>query len=135
MTSKTASDAVIAKGGASVAKTFFQERLVARTLRQSRSGDDGGVEAAPANRDGEHAHDADLEADAEAVLRKLSLARLMRCGCLYKQIALRRGLPFDLGPSANAETVAALEEAERGGGKAYRGSSREIIKAMLHDAE
>ena len=53
---------------------------------------------------------------------------------LYKQIALRRGLPFDLAVP-NAATVAALVEADRGGGKVYRGSSREIIKAMLHDAE
>ena len=35
----------------------------------------------------------------------------------------------------NATTVAALKEAERGGGKVYRGSSHAIIKAMFDDAE
>jgi len=35
---------------------------------------------------------------------------------LYTQIALRRGLPFDLAVP-NAETVAALEEAERASSK------------------
>jgi hypothetical protein len=34
----------------------------------------------------------------------------------------------------NAATVAALKEAEHSGGKVYRGSSREIIDAMLRDA-
>ena len=78
--------------------------------------------------------DANLKADAEAVLRTLSLTPTDAVRLLYKQIALRRGLPFDLAVP-NAATVAALEEADRGGGKVYRGSSREIIKAMLHDAE
>lgn len=78
--------------------------------------------------------DAKLKAIAEAVLRELSLTPTDAVRLLYKQIALRRALPFDLAVP-NAETVAALEEAERGGGKVYRGSSREIIKAMLHDAE
>jgi hypothetical protein len=33
----------------------------------------------------------------------------------------------------NAETIATLDEAEHGGGKRYRGSSQEVIKAMLDD--
>ena len=134
MTSKTASDAVIAKGGASVAKRSSKKGLSA-----GRSAKAGAVMMAALRCPAKTATvntriDADLKADAEAVLRKLSLTPTDAVRLLYKQIALRRGLPFDLA-IPNAETVAALEEAERGGGKAYRGSSREIIKAMLHDAE
>ena len=78
--------------------------------------------------------DANLKAKAETVLRRLRLTPTDAVRLLYTQITLRRGLPFDLA-IPNAETVAALEEAERGGRKVYRGSGREIIKAMLHDAE
>lgn len=78
--------------------------------------------------------DARLKARAEAVLLKLRLTPTDAVRLLYTQVALRRGLPFDV-VIPNDVTVAALEEAERGRGKVYRGSSRAIIKAMLHDAE
>jgi DNA-damage-inducible protein J len=78
--------------------------------------------------------DAKLKAAAEVVLRDLRLTPTDAVRLYYTQIALRRGLPFDLAVP-NPATVAALEEAERGAGKVYRGSSSEIIEAMLHDAE
>jgi DNA-damage-inducible protein J len=78
--------------------------------------------------------DARLKAEAEGVLRELQLTPTTAVRMLYKLLVFRRGLPFDV-VIPNAVTIAALEEAERGRGKAYRGSSRAIIKAMLHDAE
>jgi DNA-damage-inducible protein J len=78
--------------------------------------------------------DAELKAAAEAVLRDLRLTPTDAVRLYYTQIALRRGLPFDLAVP-NSETEAALKEAERRGGKIYRGSSRAIIEAMLNDAE
>ena len=69
-----------------------------------------------------------------AVLRTLRLTPTDAVRLYYTQITLRRGLPFDLAVP-NATTVGALKEAERGGGKVYRGSSHAIIKAMLDDAE
>jgi len=74
--------------------------------------------------------DAKLKARAEGVLRTLRLTPTDAVRLYYTQIALRHGLPFDLAVP-NAETVAALKEAERGSSKVYRGSSRKIIKAML----
>jgi DNA-damage-inducible protein J len=73
-----------------------------------------------------------LKAKAERVLRKLDLSPTEAVRLFYRQIALRQGLPFDV-CIPNAKTVSALEEAEAGGGKVYRGSGRQIVDSILHE--
>jgi DNA-damage-inducible protein J len=75
-----------------------------------------------------------LKGQAERVLKALGLSPTEAVTLYYRQIALRRGLPFDV-CIPNAETVAALEEAERGGGKVYHGTGKQVIDAVLADDE
>ena len=63
--------------------------------------------------------DAQLKADAEAVLSELGLSSSDAIRLFYRQVTLRRGLPFDVGP--NAETRRAIRDVERGRGlKTYK---------------
>jgi DNA-damage-inducible protein J len=73
-----------------------------------------------------------LKAKAERVLRKLDLSPTEAVRLFYRQIALRRGLPFDL-CVPNAKTAAALDELEAGGGRVYRGTSAKVLDAILHE--
>jgi DNA-damage-inducible protein J len=77
--------------------------------------------------------DADLKADAEAVFRKLQLSPTTAMRLFYAQVALRRGLPFDV-HIPNKATRAAMAELDRGGGKVYRArSGRALTEAILND--
>ncbi len=57
--------------------------------------------------------DSKLKADAEAVLHKLGLTASDAIRLFYRQLALRKGLPFDV-KLPNAETRQAMEELDEG---------------------
>jgi DNA-damage-inducible protein J len=57
--------------------------------------------------------DARLKADAEAVLDKLGLTASEAIRLFYRQVALRKGLPFDV-KLPNAETRRAMKELDEG---------------------
>jgi DNA-damage-inducible protein J len=57
--------------------------------------------------------DAKLKAQAEGVLEKLGLNASEAIRLFYRQVALRKGLPFDV-RLPNATTRRALREADRG---------------------
>jgi DNA-damage-inducible protein J len=57
--------------------------------------------------------DAKLKAQAEGVLKKLGLNASEAIRLFYKQVALRKGLPFEV-RIPNAETRRALREANAG---------------------
>lgn len=57
--------------------------------------------------------DAKLKADAEAVLDELGLNASEAIRLFYRQVALRKGLPFDV-KIPNATTRKALRDADRG---------------------
>jgi DNA-damage-inducible protein J len=78
--------------------------------------------------------DADLKDEAEAVFRTLRITRSEAVRLFYRQVALRRGLPFDL-CVPNDVTVAALDELDADGGRRHRGTSKQIVDAILHERE
>jgi DNA-damage-inducible protein J len=57
--------------------------------------------------------DARLKADAEGVLDKLGLTASEAIRLFYRQVALRKGLPFDV-KLPNAETRRAMRELDEG---------------------
>jgi DNA-damage-inducible protein J len=57
--------------------------------------------------------DAKLKAQAEAVLEKLGLNASEAIRLFYKQVALRKGLPFDVA-IPNAATRRAMQDVEQG---------------------
>ena len=57
--------------------------------------------------------DSKLKADAEAVLHKLGLTASDAIRLFYKQLAMRKGLPFDV-KLPNAETRQAMQELDEG---------------------
>ena len=57
--------------------------------------------------------DAKLKTQAEAVLEKLGLNASEAIRLFYKQVALRKGLPFDV-KIPNAETRKAIRDAREG---------------------
>ena len=57
--------------------------------------------------------DSKLKADAEAVLHKLGLTASDAIRLFYRQLALRKGLPFDV-KLPNAGTRQAIQELEDG---------------------
>jgi DNA-damage-inducible protein J len=57
--------------------------------------------------------DAKLKADAEAVLDQLGLTASDAIRLFYRQVALRKGLPFDV-KVPNAETRRAMNELDEG---------------------
>jgi DNA-damage-inducible protein J len=57
--------------------------------------------------------DAQLKADAEAVLEELGLNASEAIRLFYRQVTLRKGLPFDV-KIPNAKTRRALRDADAG---------------------
>ncbi|NNE34752.1 MAG: type II toxin-antitoxin system RelB/DinJ family antitoxin [Rhodothermales bacterium] len=66
---------------------------------------------------------------AEAVFRRLGITASQAIALFYKQVYLRRGIPFPV-ELPNEETVAALEEVRSGGGEAF-----ESTDALFEDLE
>jgi DNA-damage-inducible protein J len=66
-----------------------------------------------------------LKERAEQIFAALGVSRSDAIGMFFRQVVLRRGMPFDLS-IPNAKTVAALEELDRGG-ETFHGSTRELL--------
>jgi DNA-damage-inducible protein J len=73
-----------------------------------------------------------LKADAEAVLDKLGLTASEAIGLFYRQIALRKGLPFDV-KLPNATTRRAMKELDEGKNVTRYEGFDDFRKAMMAD--
>jgi DNA-damage-inducible protein J len=73
--------------------------------------------------------DAELKAQAEAVLAELGLNASEAIRLFYKQVALRKGLPFDV-TIPNAATRRALQDADEGKNLIRYDSFDDFAKAM-----
>jgi DNA-damage-inducible protein J len=73
--------------------------------------------------------DAQLKADAEAVLSELGLSSSDAIRMFYRQVTLRRGLPFDV-EVPNAETRRAIRDVERGRGLKMYKDAQEMFEDL-----
>jgi DNA-damage-inducible protein J len=74
--------------------------------------------------------DPHLKSEAEAVFEKIGLTSSQAITLFYKQVSLQQGIPFPL-RVPNSETLAAIREAEQGGGTRHDGSAHEIFDQIL----
>ena len=74
--------------------------------------------------------DAALKAKAEKIFRDLGVPAAAAITMFYRQVTLRKGLPFDV-CIPNAETLAALREAKAGEGQTYTGSTEAAFDDAL----
>jgi DNA-damage-inducible protein J len=74
--------------------------------------------------------DSKLKADAEAVLHELGLTASDAIRLFYKQLAMRKGLPFDV-KLPNAETRQAMQELDEGKDLTRYDNFDEFRKAMM----
>jgi len=74
--------------------------------------------------------DPGLKRKAERVLAAVGVSSSTAVTLFYKQVVLRRGLPFDV-RMPNAETVEAIRELAGGGGTAHLGSTAETFETIL----
>ena len=74
--------------------------------------------------------DPDLKIKAEKVLDKVGVSASQAITMFYKQIILRKGLPFDV-CLPNSETVAALKENEAGRGQLVNLSNQDAFDEIL----
>jgi DNA-damage-inducible protein J len=70
-----------------------------------------------------------LKERAEQIFAALGVSTSDAIGMFFRQVVLRRGMPFDLS-IPNAATIASLEELDRGGGEAFHGSTRELFDEL-----
>ncbi|MBV9393399.1 MAG: type II toxin-antitoxin system RelB/DinJ family antitoxin [Methylobacteriaceae bacterium] len=70
-----------------------------------------------------------LKERAEHVFAALGVSMSDAIGMFLRQVVMRRGMPFDLA-IPNADTLAAFEELERGGGEVSHGSTRELFDEL-----
>lgn len=66
---------------------------------------------------------------AESIFAAIGLTASDAIGLFYRQVAFRRGLPFDV-CVPNAATVAALEELEAGGGQVVHGTTDQLFDEL-----
>ena len=76
--------------------------------------------------------DPNLKTKAEKVLAGVGVSASQAITMFYRQVVLRRGLPFDV-CIPNADTVAALKEAEAGGGETVHASTEAAFDEMLEE--
>jgi DNA-damage-inducible protein J len=76
--------------------------------------------------------DAKLKADAEAVLDKLGLTASEAIRLFYRQVDLRKGLPFDV-KVPNAATQRAMKELDEGKCMTRYDDFVDYRKAMMED--
>jgi DNA-damage-inducible protein J len=74
--------------------------------------------------------DHTLKAKGERVLGQLGVTTSEAITMFFRQVVLRRGIPFDV-CIPNAATRGAMAELDAGGGTVYTGSTAEAFDAML----
>jgi DNA-damage-inducible protein J len=74
--------------------------------------------------------DPNLKIKAEKVLDRVGVSPSQAITMFYKQIVLRKGLPFDV-RVPNPETVAALKEVETGRGQIVNSSTEDAFDEIL----
>lgn len=74
--------------------------------------------------------DAGLKVKAEKIFATLDVSPSQAIAMFYRQVVLRRGLPFDV-CIPNETTLAALEEAEVGGGQVIHGSVSDAFDEII----
>jgi len=72
--------------------------------------------------------DANTKKKAYAIFAKVGIKPAQAVNLFLRQVVLHKGLPFEV-KIPNKETVEAMEELARGGGKRY-GNSREMYKDL-----
>jgi DNA-damage-inducible protein J len=68
----------------------------------------------------------EIKEKAESIFAALGISASDAIGMFYRQVAFRRGIPFDI-YVPNATTVAALEELERGEGEVVNGETSQLF--------
>jgi DNA-damage-inducible protein J len=68
----------------------------------------------------------EVKEKAESIFAALGISASDAIGLFYRQVAFRRGLPFDV-YVPNATTIAALEELERGEGEVVHGPTSQLF--------
>ena len=76
--------------------------------------------------------DPTLKTKAEKVFQGIGVSASQAITMFYQQVVLRRGIPFDV-CIPNAETVAALKEAEAGGGEIVQASTEAAFDEITRD--
>lgn len=66
---------------------------------------------------------------AETIFAAIGITASDAIGMFYRQVAFRKGLPFDV-CVPNAVTLAALEELERGGGEVVHGPTNQLFDEL-----
>lgn len=66
---------------------------------------------------------------AESIFAAIGITATDAIGMFYRQVAFRRGLPFDA-CIPNATTIAAFEELERGGGQVVHGTTDQLFDEL-----
>lgn len=72
--------------------------------------------------------DIEAKRKAYAVFAKVGIKPAQAVNMFFHQVNLHNGLPFDV-KIPNAETIEAMEELAKGGGKRYK-NSREMYKDL-----
>lgn len=75
-----------------------------------------------------------LKKDAEKIFDQIGISTSDAVTVFLKQVVLQRGLPFPV-RVPNAETIAALEAAERGETTAYTGSTKAMLDSILSEQD
>lgn len=68
----------------------------------------------------------EIKEKAESIFAALGISASDAIGMFYRQVAFRRGIPFDM-YVPNATTIAALEELERGEGEVVTGKTNQLF--------
>jgi len=74
--------------------------------------------------------DPALKGKAEKIFAGVGVSASQAITMFYRQVVLRKGIPFDI-CIPNVETVAALKEAESGGGKVVQTSTEDAFDDIL----
>ena len=74
--------------------------------------------------------DERLKAEAEHILTKVGVSTSDAITMYYRQIVLRKGLPFDV-RIPNKATAAAIAELDAGKGERFDGSAEELFDHIL----
>ena len=73
--------------------------------------------------------DPSLKTKAEKILSGVGVSASQAITMFYRQVVLRRGIPFDV-CIPNADTLAALKEAESGAGDVIHSSTEEAFDGI-----